>query len=188
MNKTQRIIQNSIFLCLLIISGKISFPLGGISFTLQLFVVFIIALLSKPLDIFLIFFTYIFFGLIGLPIFSVGGGLGYIYQPSFGFLIGFWIMCYPIYFTKKILSKFIKNIYIINIIACLIGLISDYLIGFVYAIIVFNIYLENNYSIYKILTLVIIPFIILDLIKLISASIIEKHLEKIIIMKKNNLN
>ena len=67
-------------------------------------------------------------------------------------------------------------------------MISDYLIGFVYAIIVFNIYLENNYSIYKILTLVIIPFIILDLIKLISASIIEKHLEKIIIMKKNNLN
>ena len=188
MNKTYKIIQNSIFLCLLIISGKLSFPLGGISFTLQLFIVFIIALLSKPLDIFLIFFTYIFFGLIGLPIFSVGGGISYIYQPSFGFLIGFWIMCYPIYFTKKLLSKFIKNIYLTNLISCLIGLISDYIIGFIYAIIVFNIYLGNNYSIYKILALVIVPFIILDLIKLIFASIIEIHLEKVLTIKKNNLN
>ena len=33
--------------------------------------------------------VYIVLGLVGLPIFTQGGGPGYIFQPSFGYIIGF---------------------------------------------------------------------------------------------------
>lgn len=33
--------------------------------------------------------VYIALGLIGLPIFANGGGIGYIFQPTFGYIIGF---------------------------------------------------------------------------------------------------
>ena len=32
--------------------------------------------------------AYVVLGLVGLPIFTMGGGLGYVFQPSFGFLLG----------------------------------------------------------------------------------------------------
>ncbi len=32
---------------------------------------------------------YIVIGLIGVPVFASGGGLGYIFEPTFGYLIGF---------------------------------------------------------------------------------------------------
>ena len=33
--------------------------------------------------------TYVLLGLVGLPIFTQGGGFWYVFQPSFGYLIGF---------------------------------------------------------------------------------------------------
>jgi biotin transport system substrate-specific component len=32
---------------------------------------------------------YVVLGLIGIPVFTKGGGLSYIFEPSFGYLIGF---------------------------------------------------------------------------------------------------
>ena len=33
--------------------------------------------------------AYLFLGLLGLPVFSEGGGLAYIFKPTFGYLLGF---------------------------------------------------------------------------------------------------
>ncbi len=33
--------------------------------------------------------VYIALGLLGLPVFTNGGGPGYVFQPTFGYLIGF---------------------------------------------------------------------------------------------------
>lgn len=33
--------------------------------------------------------VYVLLGLTGLPVFTEGGGIGYIFQPTFGYLIGF---------------------------------------------------------------------------------------------------
>ena len=32
--------------------------------------------------------VYVLLGLVGLPIFTMGGGFGYVFQPTFGFLLG----------------------------------------------------------------------------------------------------
>ena len=39
---------------------------------------------------------YVTLGLVGLPIFTQGGGLTYIFKPSFGYLIGFIVCSYVI--------------------------------------------------------------------------------------------
>ena len=36
----------------------------------------------------------IFLGLAGLPIFTQGGGLAYVFQPTFGYIIGFAVGAY----------------------------------------------------------------------------------------------
>lgn len=40
--------------------------------------------------------AYIAEGLAGIPVFSSGGGIGYLFQPSFGFIVGFLPMAYVI--------------------------------------------------------------------------------------------
>lgn len=178
MNRTLRIIQNALFLSLIIISGKIAFPIAGISFTLQIFVVFLISFINKPLDNCFILFVYILLGLVGLPIFSVGGGLGYIYQPSFGFLIGFILMTLTISLFKKLFSKWIKNEMVVHFLSGMIGLIIDYILGCFYAVIVFNVFNHKDFTLLKVLQLVLIPFIGFDMLKLIVAVTTAKVVTK----------
>lgn len=73
----------------LTISAKIQFPIGPVPFTMQTYVVLVLAvLLGKRLAAFSVL-TYLAQGLAGLPVFAGGGGLAYIAMPSFGFLVGF---------------------------------------------------------------------------------------------------
>ena len=51
-------------------------------------------LLLGPVNGALAVVVYIVLGLIGLPIFTQGGGPGYIFQPSFGYIIGFAVAAY----------------------------------------------------------------------------------------------
>ena len=79
----------SMMLALLIICSKISFNIGPIPITLQTFAVFMISLILGVKKSIIVFLTYIIMGLIGIPVFSQGGGFDYIFKPSFGFIIGF---------------------------------------------------------------------------------------------------
>ena len=74
---------------LLIAGSLIRIPLpGGVPFTLQVF----IALLGPALlgvRGALPALLYMILGLAGLPVFSGGGGLGYLVSPTFGYIAGF---------------------------------------------------------------------------------------------------
>lgn len=173
-------IQNAMLLALLIIFTFLKIPMGVISFTMQLFIVFIIALVASFWDSIMIIGVYMFLGLIGIPIFSAGGGLGYIYQPSFGFMIGFLFLCPCVQFVNKLLKKLKFNDYASNIIATLMGLLVDYLFGAVYAYLIFNVHLHSGYDFIKVLSLVIAPFIMMDVFKCILASIIGQKLKNVL--------
>ena len=87
--KTKDLTIMAISLAILIICSKISFNIGIISLTLQTFAVVIISLLLKWKKAAIVFIAYIVMGLIGIPVFSTGGGFQYVLLPSFGFIIGF---------------------------------------------------------------------------------------------------
>ena len=70
--------------------------------------------------------VYILVGLLGMPIFSQGGGPGYVLQPTFGYLLGFICGAYVIgRFTEK--RKTLNRLYLFAIL--LAGTIAIYLPG-----------------------------------------------------------
>ncbi|NEQ41201.1 MAG: biotin transporter BioY [Okeania sp. SIO3I5] len=81
--------------------------------------------------------AYIFLGLTLLPVFSEGGGIGYLREPSFGYLLGFipgaWICGYLAFQAYPKLESLAFS--------CLCGLLSVHVTGLIYLIIsnIFNI-------------------------------------------------
>lgn len=83
--------------------------------------------------------AYVVLGLVGLPIFTMGGGLGYVFQPSFGFLLGLipsaWVM-------GKLTEGEAKLPRVV--LACLVGLGVLYLVGLPYMYLILNVYLGRG--------------------------------------------
>ncbi len=90
-NKTRQLIFMAVFTALIAIGAFIRIPVPVVPFTLQfLFTTLAGMLLGSKLGGASVL-AYIALGLLGLPIFASGGGPGYVFNPSFGYLIGFWL-------------------------------------------------------------------------------------------------
>jgi len=80
----------------LTIAAKVQVPVWPVHITLQSMVVAIIAgSLGARLGVATIA-LYLAEGLSGLPVFSTGGGFGYVFSPSFGFIVGWLPMAFII--------------------------------------------------------------------------------------------
>ena len=166
-----RIVLDAIMLALLIVSAYIQIPTGLVPFTLQLLVVFLLCIILKPLDAFLVCLLYVIIGLCGLPVFSgFTSGLGKVFALSFGFMIG-WIIqaapCSALYRKLKKTFNFKAKEHVAALISSIMGWIICYGFGFLY--IVFLMYVlkatTNSEGVYyawsvgKILTTCITIFI-----------------------------
>lgn len=87
--KTRNMILCAMFVVLIAAGAFIKIPVPVVPFTLQYLFTMLAGLLLGPRLGALAVAVYVLLGLAGLPIFSQGGGLGYVFQPSFGYLIGF---------------------------------------------------------------------------------------------------
>lgn len=181
MNKTKQLIIDAILLALLIISSKISIPVTTINFTLQVLVVLIIALIVPMKDSLLINFVYLVMGLgLQLPVFSTGGGIQYIYSPSFGFILGF-IACSPVVkVVYNILRKRIKFDIVNTIVASLAGLLIMYIFGLGYGFFIYSVYRNDPKSLEQIIAIFIAPFVLIDICKVIVAAVVASRLNKIL--------
>lgn len=112
---------------------------------------------------------YVLMGLIGIPIFTQGGGIQYIFNLTFGYLIGFILGAFVIgKITEN--TKKITNIKIL--IACILGLIIIYLLGVIHMYIIYNFYLGQVVGIWKIINIGILAFLPGDLILSLMISIV----------------
>ena len=72
--------------------------------------------------------AYVLLGMTGLPIFAYGGGLDYLQQPNFGYLLGFilgaWLCGWLAFQTRVRFATLIAS--------CLVGLIVIHLVGIIY--------------------------------------------------------
>ena len=87
--KTKDMILCGMFVALIAAGAFIKIPIPVIPFTLQYLFTMMAGLLLGPKKGCLAVLIYILLGLMGLPIFAQGGGIGYLVQPSFGYLAGF---------------------------------------------------------------------------------------------------
>jgi len=122
----KELILCALFIALITIGTFIKIPLGGDYFTLQfLFTLLAGLILGARLGMFAVA-SYVIIGLLGVPVFASGGGLGYIIQPTFGYLLGFILQAY-------FCGKFSRKLQQINFSSVLgvntVGMLIVYAIG-----------------------------------------------------------
>lgn len=74
---------------------RIPIPPYPVPMTLQTLFLYLAGLLLPRREAFLSQAAYVLLGLIGVPIFVNGGGIGYILDPTFGYLVAF-LLCAPL--------------------------------------------------------------------------------------------
>lgn len=79
----------ALFAVLTAVGALIRVPLPGVPFTLQVPAALLAGLVLGPWRGAASQLAYLAIGLLGLPVFASGGGLGYLLTPTFGFLVGF---------------------------------------------------------------------------------------------------
>lgn len=130
----------AIFTVLTIVGAFIKIPIPVVPFTLQILFVYLAGILLGPDLGALSILIYALLGLVGLPVFSKGGGFWYIFEPSFGYIIGFVVAAYV---TGLIVNKASNAGFARIILACFAGLMVDYVIGMAYVYMICN-YVINS--------------------------------------------
>lgn len=156
----------SIFSALIVICSWITIPFA-IPFTMQLFGIFLASGYLGLKKGFLAILIYLVVGLIGLPVFSnFNGGIGVLFGPTGGYLIGF-------LFIPLIVGIKKKHTIFSLILLMLLSLIVSYLFGSLWF------YIYNKVDFKTILITCVIPFILPDLFKILLSALIIERIKKI---------
>lgn len=125
--------------------------------------VIVAGILLGPRDGALSQLLYLLLGLVGIPVFSQGGGLSYLLRPGFGFILGFVGAAAVVGGLSRLLRK-------INFWACfglaLTGMAVIYLIALPYLYLLNNLVLAAPVG-FGHLALAMVPFFLGDLIKVV---------------------
>ncbi|MDL2235574.1 biotin transporter BioY [Christensenellaceae bacterium OttesenSCG-928-L17] len=89
--QTRSMIFAALFTALTAFGAFIQIPIPPypVPMTLQTMFLFLAGLLLEKRAALLSQVTYVVLGLIGIPVFTRGGGIGYIFDATFGYLLGF---------------------------------------------------------------------------------------------------
>lgn len=160
---------SALFCTLICVGSFIRIPMPNIMpITLQTYFVLLTALVLPLKTSALAIGVYIVLGLIGLPIFSGGGGIGYVLMPNFGFIIGFLVSSVIIgVLVQKHKNRKIWH----NISISLLGIAVIYIIGILYFAFITNVYNKSDYSAMWLIQTLFLPFLPKEIICIILASI-----------------
>jgi biotin transport system substrate-specific component len=171
--KLRKLLLCGIFAALTAAGSFLKIPVPGtpLIITLQTFFVFMAGLMLEPKYAFFSQLTYAAIGLIGLPVFSEGGGIAYVLRPSFGFIVGFCV-CAPLIsliVRRNLLSlssgqkKFVPILKASS--GSLLSVVLLYGVGSVYMFMIYNLYLGQPKALWTVVVSATGIFIFLDIIK-----------------------
>ncbi|KHD34898.1 biotin synthase [Clostridium acetobutylicum] len=180
--KTRDLVLIPLFTAMTIIGAFIKIPVGVVPINLQfLFTTLSGVLLGGALGA-VSQILYVALGLIGLPVFTSGGGLSYIFTPTFGYLIGYIFAAFIIgKITHSRKPKFTTIFF-----SCILGLIVVYFIGTTYLYIILNYVAGKNVSIIASIKLGVLMFIPGDIVKCIITALLGSRI--LPILNKTSLN
>jgi biotin transport system substrate-specific component len=141
--KTRDLVLVAFFAAMTAVGAFITIPLPFVPITMQFFFCALAGLLLGSKLGMLSQLVYVAAGLVGFPIFTKGGGITYIFQPSFGYLIGFVLGAYVI---GKVREHYPALTYRNLSLAILSGLGVIYLVGVPYLYTMMNLYLGQGKS------------------------------------------
>ncbi|MCM1367200.1 MAG: biotin transporter BioY [Roseburia sp.] len=143
--RTRRLVSIAVFTALMIVGGWISVPVPFTPTKLSFQTLFAVTagLLLGGRDGALAVLVYIAMGLIGLPVFTNGGGVGYVFMPSFGYLIGFVfgaLLCGAVCSHLKHRTR--GHVFL----AALVGLVPVYAVGMTYQVLILYYYVGSAWA------------------------------------------
>lgn len=159
----------AVFIALIAVGALITIPWGPIPFTLQTFAITLTLYMLNPKLSFAAVLIYLVMGALGLPIFSsMRGGIGVILGPTGGFLWGYAL---GIFFCCA-LDKKCKNTGLRYLVGLLLTAIAYACGSIQYIIVVPGVTLEVA------LMTCVVPFVLIDAIKIACALAIARATEK----------
>lgn len=172
-NKRWALVRDVALICgfafLTAMAAGVKLQIGIVPVTMQTFVVLLSGILLGSKRGAASQITYVSAGLAGIPWFSSGGGLPYLFSATFGYLLGFIIAAYVVgYFAERGWAK-----KIINLIAALfIGNVCIYSFGLLW--------LSRFVPQEHLLGIGLLPFIIGDALKILAIGISLPFIRKFI--------
>lgn len=176
-DKTKNMILCAMFVALIAMGAFIKIPVPVVPFTLQYLFTMLAGLLLGGKKGCLAVGIYILLGLIGLPIFAQGGGIGYIFQPSFGYIIGFAVGAFV---TGVIANQKNRPSFLRLLAADFAGLLIVYLLGMVYYYLISAFYLGNPIGLWPLFLYCFILAVPGDIILCIMGAFLGERLIPII--------
>lgn len=171
--KTRNLILTALFAALTAVGAFIRIPIGPVPITLQLFFTALAGVLLGPYWGALSQLVYVILGLIGLPIFTAGGGPAYIFNPSFGYLIGFIVGAFVI---GKIASGKQDLTFLRALIACLVGTVVIYAFGVPYLYLILHQVAHTPMPFRQVLTIGFVVFLPGDITKCVLVALLGKKI------------
>lgn len=130
----------AIFVVLMVVAAKISIPFYPVALTFQTVVAVLAGLLLGPKYGSAAMAVYVFIGLVGLPVFTSGGGFAYVVQVTFGYTIGFIAAAFAAGLAAGKGALSLRR----AVIAGLVGFFVNYLVGIPYFACIWAFYLHNG--------------------------------------------
>ena len=168
-----QLVRMAIMLTLLIVSARLVIPLPLLDYiSLQIVIIYLIFPILGLKKGLMVSIVYLIVGLLGVPIFAAGGGIYYVFKPTFGFLLAFSLFPLIQYSIRKIPIKMNETfkIFCSNYAA----LIVIHFAGILYKFFILNITMDGNlYQVSAILTISTIIDFASDIFLVTLASIME---------------
>ncbi|MDL2263473.1 biotin transporter BioY [Synergistaceae bacterium OttesenSCG-928-I11] len=158
---------------------RIPLPFSPVPLTLQTAMVFAAGLLLGSRRGALALLAYMVMGLLGLPVFTGGGGLHNLMLPSFGFIVGFIGTAWTAGRICELASGWVARqsrrgvaALAVRIVACLAGGAIYNVVGVLWLYMNVNYILGKAATFHQVLVMGLFPFLLPDLLKLAAVALV----------------
>lgn len=179
--KTKDLALMALFIVLIIVGTFITIPLPLCPINLQPFFVVLTGLMLGGKKGSFSVLGYVLLGLVGVPVFTHGGGIGYVLQPTFGFMLGYIIAAFII---GSVSSSGNQTVFRFTM-AGLCGLAVVYGVGLAYYWCISKYYLQSDIGVWTILVNCFFVPLPKDIVMCIPAAVLAKRLLPIVKSSEN---
>lgn len=170
--KVKSLVLCGLFTALIGVGAFIKIPIPYVPISLQNFITTLAGLLLGAKLGAASVLIYIIIGLLGIPVFVNGGGISYIFNPTFGYLLGFILGAF---ITGKIAQNNQIN-FLRALTASLLGMGAVYVVGIPYFYIIANYFTNNSINFSRLLVVGFLSTLPGDLIKCLICAYLSTKL------------
>ena len=177
---TYDLILSALFIAIISVGAFIKIPIGPVPITLQFMFVLLAGQILNPKSATITMIIYTVMGLLGIPVFSGGGGLSYVLTPTFGYILGLFAAAIIV----SVVSNKCKKSFLKLLLANLLGFIFVYAFGLSYYILLSIFYFNAVLDLGNILLMGFVVFITTDILFCVLTAIISKRINLYLRVRK----